>query len=214
MSERIFLYKLVNPDDKHSCIYIEQPKFEEDYFSMIALHGACFFTHKFANYEDIETILTKEEYNKLIAYNYAVIALGTGIVKGTCCYRKGIELCTEIQPIFDKLNSKEAADFYEEIIANEQKYIMEKYDLSYEDIAEIYNTYSLEYQDRTIIGNIYNDVVDLGFSEAKELGCLEDDEFDANEFGEDLLNAYFYYKLSDGRIVYLNYENYRLENVK
>lgn len=214
MSKYLFLYREKDSNDRDCCAYIEKknPRWEcNHYFGRVTLHGACYSGHDFPNYDKIETVLTKAEYEELIAYDKAINELGYGIRKGDERYNKGIELSKGIQHIFDKLNSTDAKEFQEHIIESEIEYMKDEYSLSDEDIKEIFNKYYLDYRDRGIIGYVFNDSSDLGYEEAQALGYIEGGDtiveryFDYEKFGEDLLEDENYLELDDGRVVSLNY---------
>ena len=212
MSKYVFLYK-DNSEDRDCCSYIEPKPMRWEcghYFGKVILHGACFCGHDFAPYEDIETILTEDEYNQLINFNAEIKALGYGIAKDDERYNKGVELCEAIQPIYNKLLSEENEELFEKIVEEEKEYLMYEYNLDEEDIEYIFNCYGLDYRDRAVVGGIYNDTYDLGYEEAYSLGYIREDTlieryFDFEKFGEDLLEEENYIELNDGRIVYLNY---------
>ena len=85
MRKYLFLYRKKDSDDRDCCAYIgaKNPRWEcENYFGSITLHGACYSGHDFLNYDKIETVLTKTEYEELIIYNKAIKDLGYGIKKG------------------------------------------------------------------------------------------------------------------------------------
>lgn len=66
MSEHLFLYRIKDSDDRDCCAYVDAagPKFEcNHYFSSINICGSCYFGGEFPEYEEIETILTKDEYD-------------------------------------------------------------------------------------------------------------------------------------------------------
>ena len=214
MSKYLFLYREKAADDRDCCAYIEakNPRFECDhYFGGVGLHGACYCGHDFPDYKDIETILTKTEYEELIAYNKAINDLGYGIKKGDERYNKGIELAKSVQHIFDKLKSREAKEFQQTIIESEIEYLKDEYSLSDEDIEKIFDEYYLDYRDRGIVGCVFNNSSDLGYEEAWELGYIKNGDtiaeryFDYEKFGEDLLEDENYLELDDGRVVSLNY---------
>ena len=214
MSKYLFLYREKAADDRDCCAYIEakNQRFECDhYFGGVDLHGACYCGHDFPDYEEIETILTKAEYEELIAYNKAIKDLGYGIKKGDERYNKGIELSKSVQHIFDKLKSSEAKEFQQTIIESEIEYLKDEYSLSDEDIEKIFDEYYLDYRDRGIIGCVFNDSSDLGYEEAWQLGYIKNGDtiaeryFDYEKFGEDLLEDENYLELDDGRVVSLNY---------
>lgn len=214
MSRYLFLYKVKDTDDRDCCAYIEakNPRWECDhYFGGVNLHGACYCGHDFEAYDDIDTVLTREEYEQLIQFNNNIHALGYGITKGDERYQKGIELCKAIQPIFDKLASDEAGEFQNRIIEEEIEYLCDKYNLSQEEVEEIFDNYGLNYRDRAVIGGIFDNSSDLGYEEAWSLGYINHNDsimeryFDYEQFGKDLLEDEYYYELSDGRVVSLCY---------
>ena len=214
MSKYLFLYREKAADDRDCCAYIEDknPRFEcGHYFGGVGLHGACYCGHDFPDYDEIETVLTKTEYEELIAYNKAINDLGYGIKKGDERYNKGIELSKSVQHIFDKLKSSEAKEFQQTIIESEIEYLKDEYSLSDEDIEKIFDEYYLDYRDRGIVGCVFNDSSDLGYEEAWQLGYIKNGDtiaeryFDYEKFGEDLLEDENYLELDDGRVVSLNY---------
>ena len=213
MSKYVFLYK-DNSDDRDSCAYIETNpmRFEcGHYFGGVNLHGACYSGSKFANYEDIKTVLTENEYNQLVKFNEEIKALGYGISEGDERYNKGVELCKAIQPVYDKLLSAENEELFEKVIEEEKEYLMDEYNFDEEDIETIFSEYYLDYRDRGIIGCVFEDTYNLGYEEAYSLGYVNNNDsiaeryFDFERFGEDLLEEEQYVELNDGRVVYLNY---------
>lgn len=207
----LFLYRLKNDSSRDACAYInESPSTFEcgHYFSGVGIQGACYCGGEFASYEDIETILTKQEYQKLLKFNHDIKQLGYGISKGDERYNKGIKLIKDIQVIYDKLESTEAEQFTKNIVDDEKEIMMDIWNLSEDDIEEILNDYSLDYKDRSIIGYVYDDVEDLAENEIEQ--CFDVPDFlenyiDYSKFGEDLLQDEEMYKeLEDGRVVYYN----------
>lgn len=207
----LFLYRLKNDSSRDACAYInESPSTFEcgHYFSGVGIQGACYCGGEFAPYEDIDTILTKQEYQKLLKFNHDIKQLGYGISKGDERYNKGIKLIKDIQVIYDKLESIKAEKFTKNIMDNEREIMMDEWNLSEDDIEEILNDYSSDYRDRSIIGYVYDDVEELAENEIEQ--CFDVPDFltnyiDYSKFGEDLLQDYDIYKeLEDGRIVYYN----------
>lgn len=214
MKKYLFLYREKNSDDRDCCAYIDakNPRWEcGHYFGGVTLHGACYSGHPFLDYDEIETVLTKAEYEELIAYDRAINDLGYGIKKGDERYNKGLELSKGIQHIFDKLSSNEAKKFQEHIIESEIEYLKDKYSLSDKDIEKIFDEYYLDYRDRGIVGCIYDNSSTLGYDEAYNLGYVTDRDslvaryFDYEGFGWDLLEEEDYIELDDGRVIALNY---------
>lgn len=212
MSKYIFLYK-ENTEDRDCCAYIEAKPMRWEcnhYFGSVILHGACYSGRDFASYEDIKTVLTEDEYNKLINFDKAINELGHGIVKGDERYNKGVELCNAIQFVYDKLLSAENEELFNEIIEEEKEYLMDEYGFDEEDIEQIFDEYYLDYRDRGIVGCVFDSVYDLGYEEVYQLGYIDNNSvveryFDFEKFGEDLLEEEQYIQLNDGRCVYLNY---------
>lgn len=215
MREHIFLFRLKNSDNRDCCAYIDdQPRFEcNHYFGGLILHGACYCQHEFPKYEEIETILTKDEYLALQGYNKAIGDLGYGIEQGDERYKKGYELYADVGHIFAKLKSLEGKAFQQKIIESEIEYIMNEYNLSRKDVDYIFDNYGLDYRDRGIIGCVFEDIEECGYEEAFNLGYINShgptdivsQYFDYERFGQDLIEEEWYLLLEDGRVVYLNY---------
>lgn len=213
MSKYLFLYK-ENTEDRDCCAYIKSKPLRWEcghYFGSVTLHGACYCGHNFANYEDIRTILTKEEYNQLVKFNADINALGFGITEGSEKYNKGVELCKTIQPIYDKLLSEENQEFFVAIQVEEIEYLMNEFNLDEDDVQRIFDEYGLDYKDRGVVSCVFNDTYDLGYEEAWSCGYIRNNDsimeryFDFERFGEDLLEDERYMQLNDGRIAVLNY---------
>ena len=77
--------------------------------------GSCYSGSEFPVYEEIETILTKDEYEEILTFNIFIKALGYGSRKVIVEYRAGIKLIDSIKHIYDKLKSDEAFAFFEDI---------------------------------------------------------------------------------------------------
>lgn len=214
MKKYLFLYRLKDSDDRDCCAYVEdkQPRFEcNHYFGGVTLHGACYFMHKFPDYDEIETVLSREEYEKLIKLNKELDNLGYGIKKEDERYTEGMKIGYKIDKIFEILRSEKGKEFRDRIIESEIEYIHDEYNLTDDEINDIFNEYELDYRDRGIIGCVFEDVEKLGYEEAFSFGYIKSGDmisekyFDYKKFGEDLLEDNEYFELSDGRVVTLNY---------
>lgn len=214
MNEHLFLYRIKDSDDRDCCAYIDAsgPKFEcNHYFSSIGLCGSCYSSSEFPTYEEIETILTKDEYEEILTFNIFIKSLGYGITKGDSRYKAGIKLIDSIKHIYDKLKSDEAFAFFEDIQKSEMEYLKEEYNLSDHNIEEILNEYTEDFRDRSIVSYIYDSSDSLGYNEAYELGYMNGNSvipkyFDYKEFGKDLVeDDDWFLELYDGRVVRLNY---------
>jgi hypothetical protein len=208
---KVFLYRIKDSEDRDSLAYIEENplRFEcGHYFGGVNLHGACYCGHTWNAYGEIETILTEAEYNALRKFDQDIGKLGYGIERGDSRYQEGVELCRKIQPVYDRLCSEDAKEFFQNIVAEEKEIVMDEHDLTEDEVEEAFNAYPLDYQDRSIIGCVFEDTEELGREEAYELGYVGTDTnnvvekyFDFEKFGEDLLNEENYYQLDSGRIV-------------
>ena len=194
MSKYTFLYK-ENVDDRDCVAYINLNNLRENHLccdGKFNISGACYSSslggnYHNANYEDIKTILTKEEYELL-------------------CNPDGTDLTSIIQ----KLESEENQALFEEVLEEEKEYLMDEYGFDEDDIEQIFDEYGLDYRDRGIVGCVFDDAEDLGYEEAWSLGYIQRDSpmeryFDFEKFGEDLLENESYIQLSDGRCVTMNY---------
>ena len=213
MAKYVFLYRVANSDDRDACAYIETRNGEarfscNHYFSGVNIHGACYFGGSHEPFENIETVLTADEYNKLWQIDSEIDALGSGITKGDDRYKKGIALCAELQTIIDKLQSDEGQRFFADIVADEKQRIMDEHNLTEDEADDIFNTYGMDYQDRAIVAAVWNDTTELAEEFAED--CLDIPDnlkqyFDYTKLGDDMLNDGNYYELSDGRVVEFAY---------
>lgn len=195
--------------DRDACAYLEnKPSWFEcgHYFGGPILHGSCYCNISWKDYADIETILTEDEYATLRKIADEFGKLGFGIKPEDERYQKGLALTEEIKPIFDKLNSEEACDFFQQIVADEKRIVMSEQGLTEDEVEEAFAEYPLDYQDRSIIGAVFENVEELGREEAYGLGYVEEGEvseryFDFEKFGEDLVEGESYQELTSGRYV-------------
>lgn len=170
------------------------------------LHGSCYCNSDWKDYSDIETILTENKYNTLRKIDKEFDKLGFGIKPEDERYKMGMALAEKVKPIFDKLNSKEAAEFFQRIIEDEKQIAMDEHDLTEDEVEEAFSNYPLDYQDRSIIGAVYDNSEELGWEEAHELGYVKEGEiseryFNFEKFGEDLTEEEMYQELASGRCV-------------
>lgn len=214
MRNRIFLAKEKNSDDRDIVKYIEFNGFEcNHYFGGLHIEGACFsgFEKELRdlvenNFEELETILTKDEFIKLFKLNDELKALGYGIEKDSEKYNKGLEIIKEYENTIEKrLLSNENKELFEKVIADEKEYVKNEYNLSDLEVDDIFENYGLEYQDRAIIGRIFKDFDDMVYEEKFNFSYDEQPYFDDESFGYDLLESENYYKLDSGKIVSYNY---------
>lgn len=184
---KLFFFKENDTNDRDCVRYLDVDSLNRGYTSIC---GACFwgnFGHP--AYENVTTILTEDEYN---------LVLGSGE--------------RDMSTIIEKLRSEENDKLFEQVQQEEIEYLMDEYNLDEQEVCEIFDNYNGSYRDRGIIGTIYDDAYDLGYDMASGCGYIGRENehimeryFDFGKFGEDLLDDYDYYELSDGRVVSLNY---------
>ena len=209
---KVFLFRLRNSDDRDCCAYIDEDpcRFEcGHYFGSVTLSGSCYIGKQWPAYEDIETVLTKRQYWRLAAFDTEIRNLGCGISPSDERYEKGMQLCDDIQDVYDVLNGNQAKCFCAYIKATEDVRMMEEYELDEEDIDYIFERYGYDYHDRSVIGCVYNNIDECARDEAWQLGLVRDGDgsdryFDYEKFGEDLLEEEQYVELRDGRVVLLS----------
>ena len=212
--ERVFLAKEKNSDDRDIVKYIEFNGFEcGHYFGGLHIVGACFSGYKEElknivenDFESLETILTRDEFIKLFELDRQLDDLGFGIEKDSDRYNKGMEIIAEFEnTIGKKLLSDENRKLFEKVVADEKEYVKNEYDLTDEEVEEIFDNYGLEYQDRSIVGYVFRDFDEMVEEEKFSLGYDKVPYFDDESFGNDLLESENYLELESGRIVYYCY---------
>lgn len=183
---KLFLFK-ENTDDRDCVRYVDSYSLNE---GGVRVCGACFYG-SFGNvpYENVTTILTEEEYNLMLNHNGE-----------------------DLSEIIDRLRGEENQKLFESVQAEEIEWLMDEYDLSEEEVLDIFEDYDGSYRDRSIINHVYENAYDIGYQMASEWGYICNDNlqnmeryFDFEKFGEDLADDYYYFELSDGRIVSLSY---------
>lgn len=193
MRNYTFLFKENGTDDRDCVRYVELQDIKDGHLccdGKFNVHGACYSMSlkEDVDYDNITTILTKEEYQ-------------------TLCN----PINKDLTSIIRKLESEENEELFERVVEEEIEYLKGEYSLSDEDIKYIFNEYYLDYRDRGIVGYVYNDSAELGYEEAYDLGYIKRDDpiseryFDYEKFGEDLLEDERYLELDNGRVVSLNY---------
>lgn len=194
MREYTFLFKENGTDDRDCVRYVDLEDLKKNHVCIdgrFNVHGACYsmsLKEEDANYDNITTILTEEEYKML-------------------CNPMGKDFTS----IIAKLESEENENLFNEVIEEEKEFLMDEYGFDEEDIEQIFDEYYLDYRDRGIVGCIFDSAYDLGYEEADALGYVDNRNsiveryFDFEKFGEDLLEEEQYIQLNDGRCVCLNY---------
>ena len=213
--QKLFLFRnKENIQDRDACKYVEGQELPESlfhcghYFGCVILCGPNFSGGEFPPYDEVDTFLSEDDYNKLIDFNKSINELGYGIEKGDERYQKGIELCRGIEPIFDKLRSDEAATFKHKIMESEHEMMKEEYYLSDDDVDTILSNYNEGYEDKGIVDYVYENHTELGERWADEIYNIDEMTsryFDYEQYGEDIAEGEEFVELSDGRIASLSY---------
>ena len=220
MEKIVFVYKENNSDDRDCVFYTDVSRINGKlecghYFPSMGLMGACFskgLNLENIDFDNITTILTKEEFEQWDKFNKEINNLGYGIKEGDERYQRGRELIKGIQPIIDKLQSEENERLFKKVQEEEIRYLLDNYELDEEEIEYIFDNYGLGYRDRGIVGAIFEDKEEVGQEYMDGTGGLSDLSdfekrfFNYEEFGESLVNNNnSYLELPDGRIVSLMY---------
>lgn len=195
MKKYVFLFKENETNDRDCVRYINLEDLKKNEVCIdgrFNVHGACYsmsLREEDADFEDITTVLTEEEYKML-------------------CNPKGKDFTS----IIVKLEGEENKELFERVIEEEKEYLMDEYNLDEDDIDIIFDNYGLDYRDRAVVGYVYDDTYDLGYETAWSFGYVNNDDsimsryFDFEKFGEDLVNDdECYCQLADGRCIYLCY---------
>jgi len=159
-------------------------------------------------YKDITTILTENEFEQLRKFCLAIKELGNGIdEKNDKRYVQGVELCKGIQPVYDKLNSKENEELYEKILEEEIAFIMKRNNLSKDDIKKIYEDYPTCNRNRSTIFWVYDSIDE--FIVEKGINCELDyaieesgESFDRKSIAQEWLKSK-YITLCEGETIML-----------
>lgn len=191
--EYTFLFKNLDTDDRDCCAYIRLKALKEKHLDIddhFIIHGSCYcqsLTEQVIDFDNFISVLTEEEL-KILCDPYG----------------------KDLSSIIEKLESDENECVFEDVIDHETEWLKENFDLHDWDIEDIFNEYSLDYRDRSIVGYVFDDVIQLGYEEAYNSGYIDDwiskKYFDYRKFGEDLLEENDnYMELRNGRCVYLMY---------
>ena len=110
------------------------------------------------------------------------------------------------------MNSEDNEALFEEVQEEEIEWLMEEHGFDRKDVEKIFDEYTLEYRDRSIVGCVFADSAECEYEEAWSLGYIKNGDtiaekyFNTEKFGEDLVaESENYLELDDGRVVTLNY---------
>lgn len=214
--KKLFLLRIKDENDRDAIKYLdlESGKFEcGHYFAGLRICGACFsgFESELKKYDytNFDTILTEKELNRLWNFDNKIHDLGYGITKDDERYKKGLKYNEEIKDILVKLESEENQIFFKKIQEEEKEILKNDYNLTDEELSELWDNYFGDYKDRAIVSYIYNDFDEFA-EETAESYCMEENEtvkkyFDYEAWGNDLLEDSTYYQLESGRVVMYSY---------
>ena len=207
--EKLFLYQLKDCEERDKFAYIENGvKFVcNHYFSSPSPEGACYSGGGFADYEDIITILTKQEYLDFLKFSKDVKSFGYGIEKNSEKYNECIEVINNHKYLYDKLKSTENEKLFNKLLSEDWDRFKKENCLNDEDIKNIKENYCGDYKDSSIVSDILDDI----YSYAKEFiddTCNIEEwikqYIDFEEMGKDLLEDRGI-ELNNGKVIVYNY---------
>lgn len=187
MRRTVFLFRTKSTADKFCCAYIDIGDLKtmriccDGKFNIRGANFSMSLNGEF-DYSEIETILTENQYNRLINPD-----------KNDC-----------MDDIVRALTSSEAEELFEQIVDDEKEIVKDGYGLSSDEVDKIFNEYSLPYQDHSIVWRIWNSIEELGREYIE--GCYNvpkclDNYIDYESFGESLLdNCERYVDLGNGYV--------------
>lgn len=143
------------------CYYIQDKPAEFEcghYFSTPYLTNANCLTHDFPEYENLETILSSDEYGRFLQLKDDINSLGFGIKTSDKRYERGLALRQSLlNDVYTKLTSPEAAEFFGNIVDDEKRKLAELYNLTDSQANQIFDESPLDYKDASIVMTVcYN----------------------------------------------------------
>lgn len=184
MGDIVFLGRLKNCHDlANGCFYIDTDGFQ--------ISDARHYGYLLPPYDKIDTYLSEKDY-----------AFVRKIVSRTD---------DPSQKIIDILTSDEASNYFEEnIIPSEKEWVKKEWNFSENDVEHIFESYINEYQDRTIISVVFQNLEQFGKEKAENFISANNEIYnyiDFVKYAEDLLSEqpYTFVKTEDDRVVELMY---------
>ena len=200
--------------DEGICYYTqdEPAKFEcGHYFASPYLTNTSCLIHDFPEYENLETILSKDEYDRFLKLKDDINSLGFGISIGDERYEKGLKLRQSLlTDVYTKLTSTKAAEFFGNIIKDEKRKLAELYDLTDSQANQIFDESPLDYKDAGIVikvcydsKEIAEDFIDNYYPQIDDMSGFKLSWYiDYERLGDDLVqDSDECLMLDDGRIV-------------
>lgn len=189
MSKYIILYRI--KDEYDGCRYIElnsDGTIHVDINNRPIVSNACCSTRINEDFEDVETWVTEDIFNRLRNYNK----------------RKDT-----FSDVVDMIANGEHEEFEKYIRESEIEKMCDEYALDAEDIEEVlYNYYNNDYFDINVIAYVWNDAHDVAENYIDEFCNIESwltSYIDYEGLGEAIIEDGYYYELYDGRIVQYSY---------
>ena len=182
----LFAYRQYG-NDRDSCAYVD----EWHGVGSQRICGPCYsmsfgrgWNRDLLEYEDVETILTREEFNQVRDEGWT-------------------------EEILSKLASPEAIAFADEIMENEKLYMESEHGLSAADVDYVVEEYNGDYRDRAIISVAFDTWVAAAEDEAWQLGYVNNDQeeryFNYDALAEDMQEDYTWLEVPSGKVVHLMY---------
>ena len=181
MTKHVILYRIKNGE----CRYIEinNGNIHLDYQGEPIVNSPTCYTRIHENFEDIETWLTEDVFNRL----------------------KNTDGTDTFSDIVDMINNGEHKEFEEYIKADELEKMCDEYGFDTGEAEEImWNYYDNDYFDSTIVMYVWNNYSDIAESYVDECCNVESwmyNYIDFDSMGEDIASDRGMYELYDGRIV-------------
>ena len=211
MTHYIFLGRT---KDDGICYYIQDKPAEFEcghYFSTPYLTNANCLTHDFPEYENLETILSSDEYGRFLELKNDIDSLGFGIRIGDERYKRGLKLRQSLlNDVYTKLTSPEAEKFFNTIVEDEKKKLAELYNLKDYQVDQIFDESPRDYKDAGIVikvcydsKEIAEDFIDNYYPQIDDMSGFKLSWYiDYEKLGDDLVqDSEDCLELNDGRIV-------------
>ena len=188
MSKYIILYRIKNEYD--GCRYIElnsDGTIHLDYSGEPIVSNACCSTRIHENFNDIETWLTEDVFNRM----------------------KNTDGSDTFSDVVDMIVHGEHKEFETYIRESEIEKMYDEYGFDEDDAEEVLNNYNIcDYFDMSIISYVWNDAYDVAENYIDEYCNIESwltNYIDYEGLGEALISDGYYYTLSDDRVVEYSY---------
>lgn len=193
MAKKRIIYREYG-DNRDIVAYVDYP-IHRDISGEVCICGHCYSARSHVKYEDVETFLTKEEWDAIFTPDETLS-------------------CKDDERFNDLLSSERQELFQSYIIDSEKEFIMEEFDIDEEDYAELTENEFIKSNgydfDRSTIVRIFDDAEELAteYIENYNSNVVEDDlllrHIDLVGLGEEIAEDEHYYALSDGRIIELD----------